>query len=72
LFPQSANIRGLRLHGNTLHEAYTIRGLVTEFKYQGRAEDDLLCYHAVLRPWLWFLTRTSNCRIFQSMSVPDI
>jgi len=31
-----------------------------------------LCYRAVLRPWLWFLTRTSNCRIFQDMSVPDI
>ena len=23
-------------------------------------------------PWLWFLTRTSNCRIFQEMTVPDI
>jgi type VI secretion system secreted protein VgrG len=26
----------------------------------------------VLRPWLWFLTRTSNCRIFQDLSVPEI
>jgi len=31
-----------------------------------------LRYRAVLRPWLWFLTRTSHCRIFQDMSVPDI
>jgi type VI secretion system secreted protein VgrG len=23
-------------------------------------------------PWLWFLTRTADCRIFQSMTVPDI
>ena len=23
-------------------------------------------------PWLWFLTRTADCRIFQSKSVPDI
>ena len=29
-------------------------------------------YHATVRPWLWFLTRTINCRIFQEMSVPDI
>ena len=23
-------------------------------------------------PWLWFLTRTTDCRIFQEMTVPDI
>jgi type VI secretion system secreted protein VgrG len=25
-----------------------------------------------VRPWLWFLTRTADCRIFQDMKVPDI
>jgi type VI secretion system secreted protein VgrG len=25
-----------------------------------------------VRPWTWFLTRTADCRIFQTMSVPDI
>jgi len=29
-------------------------------------------YRATVRPWLWFLTRTTDCRIFQDMSVPDI
>ena len=29
-------------------------------------------YIAKVRPWLWFLTRTSDCRIFQEMTVPDI
>jgi type VI secretion system secreted protein VgrG len=29
-------------------------------------------YHATVRPWLWFLTRTTDCRIFQDMTVPDI
>lgn len=29
-------------------------------------------YRFELRPWLWFLTRTSDCRIFQEMTVPDI
>ena len=29
-------------------------------------------YSAIVRPWLWFLTRTADCRIFQEMTVPDI
>lgn len=29
-------------------------------------------FRATVRPWLWFLTRTSNCRIFQDKSVIDI
>ena len=29
-------------------------------------------YRATIVPWLWFLTRTSDCRIFQQKSIPDI
>jgi type VI secretion system secreted protein VgrG len=29
-------------------------------------------YHAEVVPWLWLLTRRSNCRIFQELSVPEI
>ncbi len=29
-------------------------------------------YRATIVPWLWFLTRTSDCCIFQDMTVPDI
>jgi type VI secretion system secreted protein VgrG len=29
-------------------------------------------YRATLVPWLWFLSRTADCRIFQEKSVPDI
>ncbi|HET8706932.1 MAG TPA: type VI secretion system tip protein VgrG, partial [Pseudomonadales bacterium] len=29
-------------------------------------------YRATLRPWVWFLTQTSNCRIFQEKTVPEI
>lgn len=29
-------------------------------------------YTAELRPWLWLLTHTTNCRIFQNLSIPDI
>ncbi|WP_438280641.1 type VI secretion system Vgr family protein [Pseudomonas alabamensis] len=29
-------------------------------------------YQVTLRPWLWLLTRTSDCRIFQHLSAPQI
>jgi type VI secretion system secreted protein VgrG len=29
-------------------------------------------YTVELRPWLWLLGKTRNCRIFQNMSVPEI
>ena len=29
-------------------------------------------YQATMVPWLWFLTQTSDCRIFQEKTVPDI
>lgn len=29
-------------------------------------------YYATFVPWLWFLTRTSDCRIFQDKTVPEI
>ncbi|MEM6421375.1 MAG: type VI secretion system tip protein TssI/VgrG, partial [Pseudomonadota bacterium] len=29
-------------------------------------------FRAVVRPWLWFLTRTSNCRIFQDRSAIEV
>ncbi len=29
-------------------------------------------YSAEVVPWLWFLGRKANCRIFQNMTVPDI
>lgn len=46
-------------------------GIVTNFLYRGRAEG-LSAYQAVLRPWLWLLTRNSDCRIFQEMTAPEI
>ena len=35
-------------------------------------DGSLTHYKAVVVPWLWFLTRTADCRIFQDMTVPDI
>lgn len=46
-------------------------GLVTDFALSGYNER-LHEYHATVRPWFWFLTRTADCRIYQSRTVPDI
>ncbi|HTP70751.1 MAG TPA: type VI secretion system tip protein TssI/VgrG, partial [Burkholderiaceae bacterium] len=46
-------------------------GLVTRFGI-GRHQGKYFGYQAVVRPWLWFLTRTADCRIFQDMTVPEI
>jgi type VI secretion system secreted protein VgrG len=46
-------------------------GYVTRFGI-GARPGRYYSYQATVKPWLWFLTRTSDCRIFQEMSVPDI
>lgn len=46
-------------------------GVVTSFRQVGSFER-FTQYQAILRPHLWMLTRTSDCRIFQEMTVPDI
>ncbi len=46
-------------------------GFVTRFSQIG-THGRYHRYHATVRPWLWFLTRTSNCRIFQELKVPEI
>ena len=43
-----------------------IHGLVTRF-----SQEEHRCT-AELRPWIWMLSLTSDCRIFQNKSVPDI
>ncbi|MDG4555917.1 MAG: type VI secretion system tip protein TssI/VgrG [Candidatus Contendobacter sp.] len=47
-------------------------GFVTRFGYLGTRGLRYGAYRATLSPWLWFLTRTSDCRIFQKKKVPDI
>ena len=46
-------------------------GFVTRFG-TGSRRGSYFAYQATVHPWLWFLTRTADCRIFQEMSVPDI
>src|SRR6516225_2067219 len=46
-------------------------GVVSRFA-QGTRDRRLVSYRAELVPWLWFLTRRADCRIFQDKTVPDI
>ncbi len=46
-------------------------GIVDSAQYQGD-HDQYTRYHVTLRPWLWMLSYTTNCRIFQDKTVPDI
>src|SRR6195952_2747959 len=46
-------------------------GYVTRFSV-GLHRGRYFTYQASVRPWLWFLSRTADCRIFQDMTVPDI
>src|SRR5438105_4786695 len=46
-------------------------GYVTRFGI-GVRRGKYFAYQAIVNPWLWFLTRTADCRIFQEQSVPDI
>jgi len=47
-------------------------GDVIQFRQITKTVDKYFCYEAIVRPRLWFLTRTSDCKIFQKKSVPDI
>lgn len=46
-------------------------GVMTEARWAG-TQEDLYVYQLVLRPWLWLLTRTSDCQIFGQMTPIDI
>ncbi|WP_140629099.1 type VI secretion system Vgr family protein [Methylibium rhizosphaerae] len=46
-------------------------GYVTRFGLVG-VTGRYFRYRFTARPWLWLLTRTSDCRIFQKKKVPDI
>jgi len=46
-------------------------GFVSRFT-QLRPQGGLACYQATMVPWLWFLTRSADCRIFQEKKIPEI
>lgn len=46
-------------------------GIFYQFAYVGW-DGTLARYRATLVPWLWFLSRSADCRIYQDQTVPDI
>ncbi len=48
-----------------------LNGVISRFGQAG-ADETFTSYHAEMVPWLWFLTRTADCRIFQDKTVLDI
>jgi type VI secretion system secreted protein VgrG len=46
-------------------------GVVSRFSQSG-SDLRFARYQMEVVPWLWFLTRISDCRIFQNMTIPDI
>lgn len=57
----------------TLHDGSSRywNGFVSRFVQAGR-DANVAVYHATVVPWLWFLDQTSDCRIFQNKTAPDI
>lgn len=48
-----------------------INGIVSKFVQSG-GDVTFSNYHAEIRPWLWMLTMSYDCRVFQNKSVVDI
>lgn len=46
-------------------------GHVVRFQREGK-HGSYFVYSAHIAPWLWLLSYSANCRIFQDMTVPDI
>jgi type VI secretion system secreted protein VgrG len=55
----------------TSDETRFFNGFVTRFA-EGGTFGRFRRYSATVRPWLWLLTRTSDCRVFQEQTVPEI
>ena len=52
-------------------ESRYFNGIVSRFCQVGES-NGFYTYQATLHPWFWLLTRTSDCRIFQSKTVIEI
>ncbi len=64
----------LTLEMETLSGSRFLNGQVTRFELIGRenASSRYYIYKARVRPWLWYLTQTSDNKIFQQKSIPDV
>ena len=58
----------IKMHGKERE----FSGILRKRSWLGVEETLYYSYRIVLRPWLWLLSRTSDCRIFQDKKAPDI
>jgi type VI secretion system secreted protein VgrG len=49
-----------------------VHGHIVRISLLECGEDGMAAYEAEMAPWLWFLNRFSDCRIFQNKTVPAI
>ncbi|MBM4002109.1 MAG: type VI secretion system tip protein VgrG [Planctomycetes bacterium] len=71
---EAKNIVGKKVEFTVDRDENTVRhfrGFVNRFS-AGDEEEGRRNYRAKVVPWLWFLTRSADCRIFQNLSVQDI
>lgn len=63
--------KGMGVGMSTLSGVRYFHGRVAQIELAG-ASARFALYKALLKPWPWLLTRTSDCRIFQDKTVPWI
>jgi type VI secretion system secreted protein VgrG len=63
--------KNVTIHIQTLDSERHMNGFISRFS-QGSRDERFTHYRAEMVPWLWFLTRTADCRIFQRKTAPDI
>jgi type VI secretion system secreted protein VgrG len=79
LLSEKSDLAPDQMLGRAVDLAVTLRdgqtrhfcGYVTRFGI-GPNQGRWYGYQATVRPWLWFLTRTADCRIFQEQTVREI
>jgi len=63
--------KNVAIHVETVDSHRGFNGFISRFSQGGR-DGRFTYYRAEMVPWLWFLTRKADCRIFQFQSAPDI
>lgn len=80
LLSHNGNINALNIVGDNVSisiqpgegAARYINGFVKSFQYSGLEKRGLYAYRAEVVPWFWFLSKRTDCRVFQNKNVKDI
>jgi type VI secretion system secreted protein VgrG len=68
----SMQTEGGQRHFHAYATAFEFRGPIDLPLPAGAKAVAQFQYAVIARPWVWFLTRTSDCRVFQKLKVPEI